>query len=157
MSIPENKRRVAYINEQIETGHADLLVKEGENYHLEQLARIAHDICSRESVRVVLIAGPSSSGKTSTSHKLCLALLEEGKQPVALSLDNWFLNAEDAPLDEEGNKDYESVYALDLKQLDEDLRRLVAGEEVALPTFNFLTGKREYNGVTATTGSALRP
>ncbi|MBQ7632433.1 MAG: nucleoside kinase [Paludibacteraceae bacterium] len=146
MSIPENKRRVAYINEQIENGKAAQLVAEGEAYHEEQLTRIAQDICSRAGVRVVLIAGPSSSGKTSTSIRLCLALLEQGKQPVSLSLDNWFLSSDKAPVDEDGNKDYESVYALDLAQLDDDLDGLLAGEEVELPTFNFKTGQREYNG-----------
>ena len=70
--IAEEKRRVAYINEMIEAGKAADLVREGEQYHADQLARIAQEICSREEVRVVLIAGPSSSGKTSTSHKLCL-------------------------------------------------------------------------------------
>lgn len=146
--IEEAKRRVAYINEMIESGHAAELVTEGEAYHQQQLTSIAQDICSRAEVRAVLIAGPSSSGKTSTSFKLCLALLEQGKQPVALSLDNWFVNAENAPVDEEGKKDYESVYALDLEQLDNDLRGLIDGKEVALPTFNFLSGTREYNGET---------
>lgn len=146
MSIPESQRRVAYINEMIESGHADRLVAEGEAYHQDQLNHIADEISSRYPIRVVLLAGPSSSGKTSTSHRLCLSLLEHAKKPVALSLDNWFLESDKAPLDEEGKQDYESVYALDLAQFDEDLRRMIAGEEVALPTFNFLTGKREYNG-----------
>ncbi|MBR4431746.1 MAG: nucleoside kinase, partial [Paludibacteraceae bacterium] len=148
MSIPENKRRVAYINEMIETGHAAELVAEGENYHSEQLARIAQDICSRTGVRVVLIAGPSSSGKTSTSHRLCLELLAQGKQPVALSLDNWYVDGSLTPLKEDGTKDYESVYAIDLKQLEEDLKALIAGKEIALPTFNFADETREYQGET---------
>ena len=135
--IEESKRRVAYINEMIESGHAQELVKEGEQYHADQLARIAHEICSRAHVRVVLIAGPSSSGKTSTSHRLCLELLAQGKEPVALSLDNWYLNGELIPLDENGKRDDESVYALDIRQLEEDLKALIAGKEIALPTFNF--------------------
>lgn len=146
--IEESKRRVAYVNEMIESGRAAELVAEGENYHTEQLARIARDICSREEAKVVLIAGPSSSGKTSTSYKLCLELLAEGKQPVALSLDNWFLEAEQLTPEADGTLDYESVYALDLPRLEEDLKGLVSGEEVSLPTFNFVTGKREYNGET---------
>ena len=148
MSIPENKRRVAYINEMIESGHAKELVAEGENYHVEQLAAIAQDICSRQNVRVVLIAGPSSSGKTSTSHRLCLELLNQGKQPVALSLDNWYVDGTLTPLKEDGKKDYESVYAIDLKQLEEDIKALIAGKEIALPTFNFAEEKREYLGET---------
>jgi len=148
MSIPENKRRVAYINEMIESGHAEQLVAEGENYHSEQLRNIAHEICAREGVRVVLICGPSSSGKTSTSHRLCLELLAQGKQPVALSLDNWYVDGTLTPLDENGNKDYESVYAIDLKQLGEDLEALISGKEIALPTFNFAEERREYLGDT---------
>ena len=148
MSIPENKRRVAYINEMIESGHAAQLVAEGEAYHESQLTRIARDICSRAGVRVVLICGPSSSGKTSTSHRLCLSLLAEGKQPVALSLDNWYVDGSLTPRDEEGNKDYESVYAIDLAQLESDLKALIAGKEIALPTFNFAEEKREYQGET---------
>ena len=146
--IEESKRRVAYINEMIESGRAAQLVKEGEAYHNSQLAHIADKICAREQVRMVLIAGPSSSGKTSTSHKLCLELLAHNKQPVALSLDNWFLDGERIPLKENGERDQESVYAIDLKQLDEDLNALIAGKEIALPTFNFVEEKREYLGDT---------
>jgi len=148
MLIPENKRRVAYINEMIESGHAADLVAEGENYHAMQLMQIAQQICAHPAVRVVLIAGPSSSGKTSTSHRLCLELLAQGKQPVALSLDNWYMDGSLTPLDENGKKDYESVYAIDLKQLEEDLKALIAGKEIALPTFNFAEEKREYQGDT---------
>ena len=75
--IEESKRRVAYINEMIEGGHAAELIRDGEAYHDAQLAHIADEVCSRPEVRVVLIAGPSSSGKTSTSHKLCLELLRD--------------------------------------------------------------------------------
>ena len=146
--IEEQKRRVAYINEMIETGHAAELVAEGEAYHVKQLEAIAQDISSRPDVRVVLLAGPSSSGKTSTSHRLCLELLAHGKQPVALSLDNWYVDGSLTPLKEDGEKDYESVYAIDLKQLEEDLNALIAGKEIALPTFNFAEEKREYLGET---------
>ena len=145
--IDEAKRRVAYINEMIESRHAAELVAEGEKYHSDQLAHIAQAICDR-GARVVLIAGPSSSGKTSTSHKLCLELLEHGKQPVALSLDNWYLNGDLTPLKPDGTKDYESVYAIDLDQLESDLKALVAGKEIALPTFNFADERREYPGET---------
>ena len=145
--LEEYKRRVAYINEMIESGHADELVAEGEAYHAEQLTRIAREIVSR-GARVVLIAGPSSSGKTSTSYKLCLELLAQGKQPVALSLDNWYLNGTLTPLKPDGTKDYESVYAIDLHQLEDDLKALVAGQEILLPTFNFADETREYPGET---------
>lgn len=146
--INRAKRRIAYINEMIESRHAAELVELGERYHALQLRRIARQICSRPNVRVVLIAGPSSSGKTSTSHKLCLELLAQGKQPVALSLDNWYLNGNLIPLDEHGKRDDESVYALDIHQLEEDLKALIEGKEIALPTFNFAKEKREYLGET---------
>ena len=103
--IEDAKRRVAYINEMIESKHAAELVKEGEDYHAEQLTQIAREICSRPEVRVVLIAGPSSSGKTSTSHRLCLELLAQGKQPVALSLDNWYVDGSLTPLKSDGSTD----------------------------------------------------
>ena len=148
MLIPEEKRRVAYINEKIASGHAAELVAEGEQYHAEQLAQIAQDICSRPEVKVVLIAGPSSSGKTTTSHRLCLQLLDMGKQPVALTLDNWFVNGDQTPLDANGKKDYESVYAMDLEQLESDLKALIAGKEIVLPTFNFHEERKEYLGDT---------
>ena len=146
--IQEEKRRVAYINEMIESGRAAELVAEGEAYHAEQLSHIAQAICSREETRVVLIAGPSSSGKTSTSHRLCLELLAHERQPVALSLDNWYVDGSLTPRDENGQKDYESVYAIDLAQLESDLKALIAGKEIALPTFNFAEEKREYLGDT---------
>lgn len=146
--IPAEHRRVAYINEMIESGHAHELVAEGEQYHAEQLTRIARDICSHAGVRVVLLAGPSSSGKTSTSFRLCLELLAQGKQPVALSLDNWYVDGTRTPLKEDGTKDYESVYAIDLQQLESDLNALISGKEIALPTFNFAEEKREYQGET---------
>ncbi len=142
------QHRVAYINEQISAGHAQELVAEGEAYHTLQLTRIAREICSHADVRVALIAGPSSSGKTTTSHRLCHELLVQGKRPVALSLDNWYVDGSLTPRDEAGKKDYESVYAIDLKQLEEDLKALIAGEEIALPTFNFAEEKREYLGDT---------
>lgn len=140
------KHTVGYINEQIENGHGEQLVAAGEAWHDEQLKRIAQDICAHEKVRVVLLAGPSSSGKTSSSYKLCLHLLECGKKPVALSLDNWFVEPGKTPLDEKGKPDYESVYALDLALLWEDLKGLIAGEKMRLPVFNFLTARREYKG-----------
>jgi len=145
----ENERfrhSIAYINEQIVSGHGAQLVADGEAWHDEQLARIVQDICARPEARVVLLAGPSSSGKTSSSHRLCLQLLECGRQPVALSLDNWFVESDRTPLDENGKPDYESIRALDLELLNTDLQRLIIGKPVKLPTFNFLTSKREYNG-----------
>ena len=146
--IAVEKRKVSYINEMIESGRAAELVAEGEAYHDEQLSSIAAQICARPEVKVVLIAGPSSSGKTSTSHKLCLQLLACGKQPVALSLDNWYMDGNLIPLKQDGTKDYESVYAIDLPKLGADLKSLIAGQEVALPSFNFAEEKSEFSGET---------
>lgn len=143
----QRKHLVASINELIRAGRAKMLVKSGEWRHEKRLAHIASTICRRKQTKVVLLAGPSSSGKTTTSYRLCRELIAQGKQPVVLSLDNWFLSSNETPLGESGQPDYESVYALDLKQLKNDLTRLIAGEEVELPEFNFLDGKREYHGV----------
>ena len=146
--IEKSKRRVEYINEMIESHRAAELVAWGEQYHAAQLARIVRQICKRPEVRVVLLAGPSSSGKTTSSHRLCLELLAQGKQPVALSLDNWYVDGTLTPRKEDGTKDYESIYALDIRQLEEDLKALIAGREIALPTFNFAEERREYLGDT---------
>lgn len=149
-NFPDETARIrhtaAYINDQIESGHSAQLVAESEMRHSEQLSRIAQDICLHQEVCVVLMAGPSSSGKTSTSYRLCQILNEYGIQPLRLSLDNWFLEPGKLAVDQDGIQDYESIYALDLKQLRSDLKALIAGKAIALPLFNFLTSKREYTG-----------
>ena len=95
--------------------------------------------------RVVLIAAPSSSGKTSFANRLCIHLKVNGLNPVSISLDDYFLNREDTPLDEFGKYDFESIYAIDLEKFNSDLKSLLDGKEVNLPKFNFKTGKREEN------------
>lgn len=92
--------------------------------------------------RVVLIAAPSSSGKTSFANRLCIHLKVNGLNPVSISLDDYFLNREDTPLDEFGKYDFESIYAIDLEKFNSDLKSLLDGKEVNLPKFNFKTGKR---------------
>ena len=94
----------------------------------------------------MLIAGPSSSGKTTTCKRLQVQLATNGLHPVGISLDDYFLNREDTPRDESGDYDYESLYALDLPYFNNDLKRLIAGEEVELPSFDFPTGHRIYKG-----------
>lgn len=140
------KQTIPYINETIEEGHAEDLILVGEALQEKQLARIAEEIAARPMVKVVLLAGPSSSGKTSTSKRLCIQLMACKKHPVALSMDNWFVNRADTPLDKYGKPDFESIYSMDLKQFNADLQGLIAGEEVALPTYNFTIGEREYRG-----------
>lgn len=141
---------IPFINKVIKDGRASDMILVTEAIQEKNLSKIAEDIASRENVRVVLLAGPSSSGKTSTSKRLCIQLMTCRKHPVALSMDNWFVNRTDTPVDEEGRPDFESIYSMDLKQFNKDLQGLIDGEEVALPTYNFTKGEREYNGETLT-------
>ena len=95
---------------------------------------------------MVLIAGPSSSGKTTSALRLSIQLLTNFLVPKKISLDDYFVNREDTPKDADGEYDYESLYALDLKQFNTDLNRLIAGEEIDMPTYDFPTGRRVYKG-----------
>ncbi|MDR2475590.1 MAG: nucleoside kinase [Bacteroidales bacterium] len=121
------------------------LIKVSEALHEKRIARIADDVAQLEK-RVVLISGPSSSGKTTFCKRLSIQLMTNLKDPVALSLDNYFVEREQTPLDEFGEYDYESLYALDLELFNEHLARLLNHEVVEMPTYNFTTGKREYKG-----------
>ncbi|MBP5716559.1 MAG: nucleoside kinase [Bacteroidales bacterium] len=134
------------LNNAIREGRAGDIIRTTEALQEKQLAAIAEEIASRPEIKVVLLAGPSSSGKTSTSMRLSIQLMTCLKRPVALSMDNWFVNRDDTPLDENGEKDYESVYALDLEQFNHDLQELIIGHEIKLPTYNFHSGRREYHG-----------
>ena len=137
---------VPFINKMIDSGNADDMILVTEAIQEKQLARIAEEIAAKPNIRMVLIAGPSSSGKTSTSKRLCIQLMACQKHPVALSTDNWFLERKNTPRDEKGNLDYETIYAMDLDLFNKDLNNLIEGKEVALPTYNFKTGEREYIG-----------
>ncbi|MBQ0056298.1 MAG: nucleoside kinase [Bacteroidales bacterium] len=139
---------VSDLNNAIRAGRIGDIIRTTEALQEKHLAKIAEEIAARESVRVVLLAGPSSSGKTSTSKRLAVQLMTCLKRPVALSMDNWFVNREDTPLDENGEKDFESIYSLDLAQFNRDLQDLIDGKEVKLPTYNFQLGEREYRGDT---------
>lgn len=121
------------------------LIKVSEALHEKKIAKIAEEIASR-NIKVVLISGPSSSGKTTFCMRLSIQLMTTLKDPVAISLDNYFVERDKTPLDEFGEYDYESLYALDLDLFNSDLERLVKGEEVLMPTYNFANGKREYKG-----------
>ena len=96
--------------------------------------------------RIILIAGPSSSGKTTFSHRLSIQLRAHGLRPHPIPVDNYFVNREDTPLDAYGKPNFECLEALDIKELNKDLQGLLAGEEVELPIFNFVSGKREMSG-----------
>lgn len=140
-------RNVAELNRTIVEGKFGDLIRINEALHEKKIAEIADQIHQKmDRVRVVLIAGPSSSGKTSFANRLCIQLQALGVKPHKVSLDDYFLNRDDTPLDEHGKKNFERLEALDLKQLNCDLRKMIAGEEVELPYYNFITGKREHSG-----------
>ncbi len=121
-----------------------ILVQEAEQER--KIGEIAKDIVGRGNVKFIMIAGPSSSGKTTFSHRLSIQLRTLGKNPHPIALDNYFVNRDQTPRDENGDFNFECLEAIDVKQFNEDMCRLLAGERVDLPTYNFITGKREYNG-----------
>lgn len=142
---------VGELNQAIHSHHTPLLIHVAEALHNKMFANIANDIATRYrrgGARVVLIAGPSSSGKTTSAKRLSIYLATNYIIPKIISLDNYFVNRENNPRDESGDYDYESLYALDLEQLNHDLQDLIAGREVKMPTYNFATGQREYLGNT---------
>ena len=117
-----------------------------EALHEKKLAKIADDIVSRKKVKVVLIAGPSSSGKTTFAHRLGIQLRLNGLKPVTLSVDNYFVERPDNPKDEDGNYDFECIEAIDTKLFNEHILKLLNGEEIEVPTFDFEVGTKRYNG-----------
>ena len=129
---------------------ATSLIQVSEALQEKKIALIADEIHQRglagKPVKLVLISGPSSSGKTTFSKRLSIQLLTNGLRPYPIALDNYFVNREDTPRDASGDYDYESLYALDLPKFNADLQALLRGEEIELPSFNFSTGKREYKG-----------
>lgn len=124
------------------------LILFSEALHEKKIAEIAKKIKEHGNVRMVLIAGPSSSGKTTFAGKLGMSLRVNGIKPVTISVDNYFVERENNPKDEHGNYDFECIEALDLELFNSQLVDLLAGKEVSLPTFNFTTGKKEYRGNT---------
>ena len=140
---------VGDLNNAIAGNKASMLINVAEAVHNQRFARIAEQITERYregGARVVLIAGPSSSGKTTSAMRLSIQLLTNFLVPKKISLDDYFVNREDTPKDADGEYDYESLYALDLKQFNTDLNRLIAGEEVDMPTYDFQSGRRIYKG-----------
>lgn len=117
-----------------------------EALHEKKMAEIANDIVKRDKVKVVLIAGPSSSGKTTFAHRLGIQLRLNGLKPVTLSVDNYFVERENNPKDEDGNYDFECIEALDTKLFNEHILKLLNGEEIDVPTFDFEKGTKKYNG-----------
>ncbi len=134
---------VGALNEAISAGRAREIVLVSEALHERRIAEIAALIAERrDRMRVVLIAGPSSSGKTTFSKRLSIQLLARGLAPYPIGLDNYFIDREKTPLDEKGEYDYESLQVLDLARLNQDIKRMIAGEEVRLPRYDFILGKQ---------------
>lgn len=142
-------KNVGELNDVVRNGDTDMLMNVAEALHTRSFSLIAEDITQRYrrgGARIVLIAGPSSSGKTTSSKRLAIQLMCNLLEPQIISLDNYFVNRVDTPRDESGDYDYESLYALDLELFNRDLNALIAGEEVEMPTYNFETGMREFRG-----------
>jgi len=134
---------VGALNDTIADGRVREVVLVSEALHEQRIADLASMIASRqEEMRLVLISGPSSSGKTTTSRRLSIQLLAHGIQPFPLELDNYFVNREDTHKDENGQDDYEHINAIDLERFNHDIKRLVANQEVHLPRYDFVAGKR---------------
>jgi len=136
---------VADLNESVSTNKIGRIIRIDETFQNQNLFNIAKEIYSKkDKIKLVLIAGPSSSGKTTTSRKIELYLQGLGLIPHALSLDDFFKEKYETPKDENGNYDYESITAIDIDLFNNTLEKLLNGEETLMPTYNFLTGKKDY-------------
>lgn len=140
-------RNIADLNSCIEEGRGKELILFSEAHQEKQIAMIADEIASRaDAVRLILIAGPSSSGKTTFAQRVRIQLMVNGLDPVPISMDNYFLNRSQVPVDENGEQDLESIDVIDLELFNEQMTRLIQGQEVEIPHYNFLKGEREYTG-----------
>ncbi len=144
---------VAEMNGVISQGNATHMILAHEAMMEKKIGDIAGEIAARKDVRFVMIAGPSSSGKTTFSHRLSTQLLACGLHPHAIATDNYFKNRSETPLDQNGQYDFESLGAMDVEQFNADMTRLLRGETVEIPQFNFKKGVREYNGNYLTLGA----
>ncbi len=135
------------LNDKIEDGSIAEVIRVSEALHEKKIGQIADMICEDKNVNIILVAGPSSSGKTTFAQRLAVQLKVNGKRPISISVDDYFVNREDTPLNEYGEYDFEALEAIDLELLNRDLIMLLEGEEVELPKFNFKTGKREMSGI----------
>jgi len=139
---------VGALNDAIQSGHADEVILVSEALHEMQISQIADQIYeNHDRIGVILIAGPSSSGKTTFSKRLSIQLVARGINPFALEMDNFFVDRERTPLLTDGSKDYESLRAMDINRLNHDVKALLAGLEVQLPRYNFITGLSEQGKV----------
>lgn len=135
------------LNKVVEMKYAGAMIKISEALHEKKISLIADKIKAKgKKIKVILIAGPSSSGKTTFSKRLSIQLMVNGIRPIMLSLDNYFVNRENTPRDEKGELDFESIEALDIATFSDNILRLLKGEEVEIPKFSFETGQRYYDG-----------
>lgn len=137
---------IGALNDAIASGRGEEIVLLQEALMEERIGALAAQIAKKEGVKFVMIAGPSSSGKTTFSNRLSIQLIAKGFRPHPIGLDNYYADREFCPRDENGNFDFECLEALDVEQFNKDMVRLLNGEEVDMPSFNFKTGKREYRG-----------
>lgn len=143
---------VGDLNEQLVNGDYEDMILVSEALQERNIANIATDIAKHPGVKFVMIAGPSSSGKTSFSHRLSIQLKTLGFKPHPIAVDDYFVNREDTPRDENGDYNFECLEAIDVKLFNDDMVKLLSGEEVPMPTFNFKSGQREYRGNTLKLG-----
>lgn len=136
---------IGAVNDKVTDGTIGDIMLVQEALQEKKIADIASAIAKKKGVKFVMIAGPSSSGKTSFSHRLSIQLMAQGLKPHPIPVDNFFKNRTETPLDEEGKLDYEVIGALDVKLFNDVMEQLLKGERVEMPEFNFITGKREYN------------
>ena len=144
---------VGQLNDLISKGEMKELILVQEALMEKRVGMIADKIMEDiDNKKFIFIAGPSSSGKTTFAHRLSVQLRSQGLRPKPISVDNYFVNRVDTPKDEDGNYDFERLEAIDVAQFNEDMTRLLAGEEVAMPSFDFVVGERIYKGDTLTLG-----
>ena len=139
-------RTIGDLNEAIERGFSPQLIQVSEALQEKKISQIADEIARRKNIRMVLIAGPSSSGKTTTCKRLSVQLAVNSIKPVPISLDDYFVDREQTPRDDKGDYDFEHLHALNLNLLNEQMTALLRGEEVELPRYNFQKGKSEWSG-----------
>ena len=139
-------RTVGDFNQAIDVGHTTDIINISEALQEKKIAKIAEEIASRKGVKLVLLAGPSSSGKTTSCKRLSIQLAVNGLKPLQISLDDYFVDREKTPKDASGEYDYESIYALDLDLINEQFNALFRGEEVELPKYDFQSGKSKKSG-----------
>ena len=139
-------RTIGDLNEVISEGHSSMLIQISEALQEKKIAKIADEIAQRKGIKLVLIAGPSSSGKTTTCKRLSVQLAVNGIMPVGISLDDYFLDRDKTPIDEKGDYDFENLHALNLPLLNEQLTALFRGDEIELPRYDFPTGTSQKSG-----------